>query len=47
MAAVSAEGNGNRFIAMAVQTSEPVPFNDPGPKLQEGCIPGRPVARTH
>ena len=30
MAAVSAEGNGNRFIAMAVQTSAPVPFNDPG-----------------
>jgi hypothetical protein len=30
MAAVAAEGNGNRFIAMAVQTSEPVPFNDPG-----------------
>jgi hypothetical protein len=30
MAAVSAEGNGDRFIAMAVQTSAPVPFNDPG-----------------
>jgi hypothetical protein len=30
LAAVAAEGNGNRFIAMAVQTSEPVPFNDPG-----------------
>src|ERR1700758_3117437 len=26
MAAVSAEGDGNRFIAMAVQTSAPVPF---------------------
>ncbi|MGH3676765.1 MAG: DUF5642 family protein [Mycobacterium sp.] len=30
MAATSAEGEGNRFIAMAVETSEPVPFNDPG-----------------
>jgi Domain of unknown function (DUF5642) len=30
MAAVSAEGNGDRLIAMAVQTSAPVPFNDPG-----------------
>ena len=29
MAAVSAEGDGNRFIAMAVQTSAPVPFEDP------------------
>jgi hypothetical protein len=28
MAAVSAEGDGNRFIAMAVQTSAPVPFMD-------------------
>jgi hypothetical protein len=29
MAAVSAEGNGNRFIVMAVQTSAPVPFEVP------------------
>jgi hypothetical protein len=29
MAAVEAEGNGNRFIAMAVQTSALVPFDDP------------------
>jgi Domain of unknown function (DUF5642) len=27
MAAVSAEGEGNRFIAMAVETSEPVPLD--------------------
>jgi Domain of unknown function (DUF5642) len=33
MAATSAEGEGNRFIAIAVETSEPVPFNDPG----QGC----------
>ena len=29
MAAVSAEGDGNRFIVMAVQTSAPVPFEEP------------------
>lgn len=30
MAATSAEGAGNRFIVLAVETSEPVPLNDPG-----------------
>jgi len=30
MAAVSAEGNGNRLIVMAVQTSAPMPFKEPG-----------------
>lgn len=30
MAATFAEGEGNRFIAMAVETSEPVPVNDAG-----------------
>lgn len=30
MAAVSAEGNGNRFIIIAVETSKPFPLNDPG-----------------
>lgn len=33
MAATTAEGEGNRFIAIAVETSEPVPFTDPG----QGC----------
>lgn len=33
MAAVAAEGDGNRFIAIAVQTSMPVPFTEPG----RGC----------
>ena len=28
MAAATAEGEGNRFIALAVQTSEPIPHND-------------------
>jgi Domain of unknown function (DUF5642) len=40
MAAVSAEGNGNRFIAMAVQTSEPVPFNDPGRNCKKVAFEG-------
>ncbi|MEB3023604.1 DUF5642 family protein [[Mycobacterium] crassicus] len=30
MAAVAAEGNGNRFITIALETSEPVQFNEPG-----------------
>ena len=30
MAAVTAEGNGNRFITIALETSEPVPFTEPG-----------------
>ncbi|OBJ51946.1 DUF5642 family protein [Mycobacterium sp. 1423905.2] len=30
MAAVSAEGNGNRFVVMAVETSQALPFNEPG-----------------
>ena len=40
MAAVSAEGNGDRFIAMAVQTSAPVPFNDPGRKCKKVAFQG-------
>jgi len=35
MAAVSAEGNGNRFIVMAVQTSAPVPFDVPSPSCRK------------
>jgi uncharacterized protein DUF5642 len=30
MAAVSAEGKGNRFVVIAVETSKPLPFSDPG-----------------
>lgn len=40
MAAVSAEGAGNRFIAMAVQTSEPVPFNEPGHNCKKVAFEG-------
>jgi uncharacterized protein DUF5642 len=30
MAAVSAEGNGNRFVVIAVETSKALPYNEPG-----------------
>ncbi|MHC9296670.1 DUF5642 family protein [Mycobacterium sp. LTG2003] len=30
MAATAAEGAGNRFIVLAVETSEPIPLSDPG-----------------
>lgn len=33
MSAVTAEGQGNRFIVIALETSEPVPFREPG----HGC----------
>lgn len=35
MAATTAEGDGNRFIAIAVETSEPVPLADPGQTCQK------------
>ena len=40
MAATTAEGKGNRFIAIAVETSEPVPPNDPGPGCQKVAFGG-------
>lgn len=35
MAAVAAEGEGNRFITIALETSEPVPFSEPGRNCQK------------
>ena len=43
MAAVSAEGDGNRFIAMAVQTNEPMPFSDPGRNCRKVAFEGGEV----
>lgn len=43
MAAVSAEGNGNRFIAIALQTSQAVPFTDPGPHCKKVGFDGGKV----
>jgi Domain of unknown function (DUF5642) len=43
MAAVSAEGQGNRFVTVAVETSAPVPFNDPGPDCKKVGFEGGQV----
>jgi Domain of unknown function (DUF5642) len=40
MAAVAAEGAGNRFIVIAMQTSVPVPFNDPGRNCKKVAFQG-------
>lgn len=40
MAAVTAEGAGNRFITIAVETSEAVPFPDPGADCQKVAFAG-------
>ncbi|HXO48734.1 MAG TPA: DUF5642 family protein [Mycobacterium sp.] len=40
MAAVAAEGAGGRFIAMAVQTSQPVPFKEPGHNCKKVAFQG-------
>jgi hypothetical protein len=43
MAATSAEGEGNRFIAIAVETSDTVPVNEPGPNCQKVGYAGGPT----
>jgi hypothetical protein len=43
MAAATAEGEGNRFIAMAIETSEPVPLDDPGDGCKKVSFAGGPV----
>jgi hypothetical protein len=40
MAATTAEGQGNRFIAIAVDTSEALPVADPGPGCQRVAYSG-------
>lgn len=40
MAATTAEGEGNRFIAIAVETSEPVPASDPAQNCQKVAFAG-------
>jgi hypothetical protein len=40
MAATTAEGEGNRFIAMAVETSEAVPHTDPAQNCQKVAFTG-------
>ena len=44
MAAVAAEGEGGRFITMAVQTSQPVPFKEPGRNCKRVAFQGGRVS---
>lgn len=46
MAAISAEGHGNRFIVIAVETSEPVPVTEPGPDCKKVSFSGGAVRGT-
>lgn len=43
MAAVSAEGNGNRFVVIAVETSKALPFSDPGKDCTKVAFAGTGV----
>ncbi len=43
MAAVSAEGKGNRFVIIAVETSKALPFNDPGKDCTKVAFSGTGV----
>jgi hypothetical protein len=43
MAATTAEGEGNRFIAIAVETSQPMLFADPGPSCRHVGFTGGSV----
>lgn len=40
MAAISAQGQGNRFIVIAVETSSPLPVTEPGPDCQKVTFSG-------
>jgi Domain of unknown function (DUF5642) len=43
MSAVSAEGQGNRFVVIAVETNEPVPVTDPGAGCKKVIFSGGAV----
>jgi Domain of unknown function (DUF5642) len=43
MAAVSAEGSGNRYVVIAVETSKPVPVEDPGKDCTKVAFSGGQV----
>jgi Domain of unknown function (DUF5642) len=43
MAAVSAEGNGDRYVVIAVETSKPLPINDPGKDCSKVAFSGAQV----
>jgi Domain of unknown function (DUF5642) len=43
MAAVSAEGDGDRYVVIAVETSKPLPINDPGKDCSKVAFSGAQV----
>jgi Domain of unknown function (DUF5642) len=43
MAAVSAEGDGDRYVVIAVETSKPLPVNDPGKDCNKVAFSGGQV----
>lgn len=43
MSAVAAEGNGNRFITIALETSEPLPLVEPGRSCQKVGFAGETI----
>jgi uncharacterized protein DUF5642 len=43
MAAVSAEGSGDRYVVIAVETSKPLPVNDPGKDCDKVAFSGGQV----
>jgi hypothetical protein len=43
MAAVSAEGNGDRYVIIALETSKPLPDNDPGKDCNKVAFAGAQV----
>jgi len=46
MSAVSAEGQGNRFIVIAVETNEPVPVSEPGKDCSKVTFDGGTIRGT-
>jgi len=46
MAAVSAEGEGNRYVVIAVETNEVVPVVEPGPDCRRVAFAGGPARGT-
>ncbi|MBI3215817.1 MAG: DUF5642 family protein [Mycobacterium sp.] len=46
MAAVSAEGNGNRFIVLALETSKPIPIIEPADNCRKVSFAGGPLRGT-
>lgn len=46
MSAVSAEGEGNRFVIIALETNDEVPVAEPGPECKKVSFAGGPIQGT-